>query len=120
MVHIQQEVTSHDAWHDLESIYKSQETAVAVMRKLWCTTAEEDDDIGKHLTKLKRYWEQLNMVQDNTFKLLEMLFKIAIITSLPVSWDNFTRAYISIEKEDSTVPRHHATSQEIIGTLKEE
>ena len=122
LVHIQQEATSHDAWHDLESIYedKSQETAVAVMRKLWRTTAEEDDDIGEHLTKLKRYWERLNMVKDNTFKLPEMLFKIAIITSLPVSWDNFTRAYISIQKEDSTDPRRHATSQEIIGTIKEE
>jgi gag-polypeptide of LTR copia-type/Integrase core domain/GAG-pre-integrase domain len=122
LVHIQQGGTSHTAWHNLESIYedKSQETAVAIIRNLWHTTAEEDDDIGEHLTKLKKYWERLNLVDDDNFKIPEVQFKIAIISSLPVSWDTFTRPYISTKKGDNTDSKVHATSQELIGTLKEE
>ena len=99
---------------------KSQETAVAIIRNLWHTTAEEDDDISEHLTTLKKYWERLNLVDDDNFKIPEVQFKIAIVSSLPPSWDNFTRPYISIRKGDSTDPKLMATSQELIGVLKEE
>ena len=36
-------------------------------RNLWHTTAEEDDDINKHLTNMKKYWEHLNLVEDERF-----------------------------------------------------
>jgi hypothetical protein len=106
----------------MEAIYedKSQETAVAIIRNLWHTTAEEDDDINEHLTTLKKYWERLNLVDDENFKIQEVQFKIAIVSSLPPSWDNFTRPYISIRKGDSTDLKLMATSQELIGVLKEE
>ena len=67
LVHIQHRSSSHTAWKNLEAIYedKSQETAVAVIRNLWHTTAGEDDDINKHLTTLKKYWERLNLVDDD-------------------------------------------------------
>lgn len=122
LVHIQHRSSSNQAWRNLEAIYedKSQETAVAIIRNLWHTTAEEDDDISEHLTTLKKYWERLNLVDDNNFKIPEVQFKIAIISSLPPSWDNFTRPYISIQKGDTADPKVHATSQELIGVLKEE
>jgi hypothetical protein len=122
IIHIQHGSTSHVAWKNLEAIYedKSQETAVAIIRNLWHTTAEEDDDINEHLTTLKKYWERLNLVDDDNFKIPEVQFKIAIVSSLPPSWDNFTRPYISIRKGDSTDPKLMATSQELIGVLKEE
>jgi len=122
LVHIQHRSSSHEAWRNLEAIYedKSQETAVAIIRNLWHTTAEEEDDISDHLTTLKKYWERLNLVDDNNFKIPEVQFKIAIISSLPPSWDNFTRPYISIQKGDNIDPKVHATSQELIGVLKEE
>src|SRR6266567_5157870 len=122
LVHIQHGSSSHIAWHNLEAIYedKSQETAIAVIQNLWHTIAEEDDDISDHLTTLKKYWERLNLVDDDNFKIPEVQFKIAIISSLLPSWDNFTRPYISIQKGDNSDPKIHATSQELIGVLKEE
>jgi gag-polypeptide of LTR copia-type len=73
LVHIQQGAPSSVAWKNLESIYedKSQETAVAIIRNLWHTTAEEEDDIGEHLTTLKKSWERLNLVDDDYFKIPE-------------------------------------------------
>ena len=122
IIHIQHGSSSYVAWKNLEAIYedKSQETAVAIIRNLWHTTAEEDDDISEHLTTLKKYWERLNLVDDSNFKIPEVQFKIAIVSSLPPSWDNFTRPYISIRKGDSLDPKLMATSQELIGVLKEE
>ena len=122
IIHIQHGSTSHVAWKNLEAIYedKSQETAVAIIRNLWRTMAEDEDDIGEHLTTLKKYWERLNLVDDDNFKIPEVQFKIAIVSSLPTSWDNFTQSYISIGKGDSSDPKLKVTSQELIGVLKEE
>jgi hypothetical protein len=60
------------------------------------------------------------LVDDSNFKILEVQFKIAIISFLPPSWDSFMRPYISIQKGDNSDPKIHATSQELIGVLKEE
>ena len=122
LVHIQHGATSNIAWKNLESIYedKSQETAVAIIRNLWHTTAEEEDDIGEHLTTLKKSWERLNLVDDDQFKIPEAQFKIAIISSLPPSWDTFTRPYITDQNRNNGDPKIHATSQELIGVIKEE
>ena len=80
IIHIQHGTTSHVAWKNLEAIYedKSQETAVAIIRNLWHTIAEEDDDVSEHLNTLKKYWERLNLVDDDNFKIPEVQFKIAI------------------------------------------
>jgi flagellin-specific chaperone FliS len=122
MVYIQHDSTSHIAWKNLEAIYedKSRETAVTIIHNLWHTTAEEEDDISKHLATLKKYWEHLNLVEDSNLKIPEVQFKIAIISSLPPSWDAITLPYISIHKDDNTDSRLHATSQELIEVLKEE
>ena len=122
IIHIQHGSTSYVAWKNLEAIYedKSQETAVAIIQNLWHTTAEEEDNISEHLNTLKKYWEHLNLDNDESFQILEVQFKIAIISSLPPSWDNFTQPYISIRKGDSGDPKLMATSQELIRVLKEE
>jgi hypothetical protein len=123
IIHIQHGSTSHVAWRNLEAIYedKSQETAVAIIHNLWHTQAEEEDVISEHLTNLKKYWEHLNLVDDPDFKIPETQFKIVIVSSLPISWDNFTRPYISsINKEDGAPITKNITSQEIIGVIKEE
>ena len=77
IIHIQHGSTSHVAWKNLEAIYedKSQETAIAVIRNLWHTIADEDDDIGEHLTSLKKYWERLNLVDDPNFRIPKVQFK---------------------------------------------
>ena len=69
---------------------------------------------------LVKFWECLNLVNDDNFRIPEVQFKITIISSLPLSWDNFTWPYISIQKGNTADPKVHATSQELIGVLKEE
>ncbi|KAF8231626.1 hypothetical protein L208DRAFT_1423496 [Tricholoma matsutake] len=100
-----EDLVSHDNWKKNDNytkhliiqnaIYedKSQETAIMIIQNLWHTTAKEGDDISEHLTTLKKYWEHLNLVNDNSFKILEVQFKITIISSLPMSWDTFTQPY---------------------------
>ena len=122
IIHIQHGSTSHVAWKNLEAIYedKSQETAVAIIRNLWHTIADEEDDISEHLTNLKKYWERLNLVDDPDFKIPETQFKIAIVSSLPESWDNFTRPYISMstnKENGATAITTKITSQELIGVI---
>jgi hypothetical protein len=60
------------------------------------------------------------LVDDSNFRIPEVQFKIAIISSLPMSWDSFTQPYISIRKGNNTNPKIHTMSQELIGVLKEE
>jgi len=121
LVHIQHSSTSHTAWHNLKAIYedKSQETAVAVIRNLWHTTSKEGDDISKHLTTLKSTGSILTWSM-TVISRSEVQFKIVIISSLPPSWDSFTQPYISVQKGDTADPKTNATSQELIGVLKEE
>ena len=70
IIHIQHSSTSHVAWKNLEVIYedKSQETAVAIIQNLWHTIAEEDDDVSEHLNTFTKYWERLNLVNNDNFK----------------------------------------------------
>ena len=123
IVHIQSDATSYKAWKSLEAIYedKSLQTAVAVIRNLWHTTADEDTNINDHLTTLKKYWERLNLVNDDNFKIPEIQFKIAIASSLPSSWDSFTEPYVGIYKDsDAGNLKQSVTSQEFIGIIKEQ
>ena len=60
------------------------------------------------------------MVNDSSFKIPEVQFKIAIVSPLPPSWDTFTQPYIGINKGDNTDPKLQVTPQELIGVLKEE
>ena len=122
IIHIQQNSTSNVTWSNLEAIYKdkSQETVVAVIHNLWHTTAKEEDDISEDLITLMKYWKHLNLVEDSSFKISEIQFKITIISSLPPSWDTFTSPYESVHKGDSTDPKLLVTSQELIRIPKEE
>lgn len=123
IIHIQQGSPSHVAWKNLEAIYedKSQETAIAIIHNIWHTVAKEGDNIDEHLTALKKYWERLNLVDDINFKIPEMQFKMTITSSLPDSWDPFTRPYINLlDKGDNVDPKLKVSSQELIGIIKEE
>ena len=68
----------------------------------------------------KKYWECLNLIDDERFWIAEVQFKIAIVSSLPSSWNSFTQPYISIRKDKSSDLKLRMTSQELIGVLKQE
>jgi hypothetical protein len=61
MMYISQSRTAHESWSNLEAIHdaKSHQTTIGIIRNLYRSTAEEDDNISDHLNKLKLYWERI-------------------------------------------------------------
>ena len=123
MVHVVQCTTAHAVWLNLEAIHESKghQTIVSIIRNLFHTKAEEGSNINDHLTKLKQYWERINQINEENFKILDTLFKIIISSSLPLSWDTFTESYVGSRKGlTETDPKKLMGSQQFIGILMEE
>ena len=123
MVHVGQCTTAHAVWESLEAIHESKghQTIVSIIRNLFHTKAEEGSNISEHLAKLKEYWERINQINEDNFKISDTLFKIIISSSLPLSWDTFTESYVGGRKGmTETDPKKLMGSQQFIGILMEE
>jgi hypothetical protein len=123
IVHIGQCKTAHAMWLSLEAIHESKDhqTIVAIIRNMLHAAAENNTDISEHLTKLKTYWDRIMTFGDDILLNPDLLFKIVISSSLPNSWDAFTEPYVGGRKGIvETDARKLMSSQEFIGTLKEE
>jgi hypothetical protein len=123
MVHIGLCSTTQKMWLNLEAIHKakSHHSAIANICNLLCVVADEDTNIGDHLMTLKTYWERVNLMTNDDFKLPDLYFKIIISSSLPSSWDIFTESYIGGQKgQVEKDPKKLMSSQEFIGIIKEE
>jgi gag-polypeptide of LTR copia-type len=123
MVHISQCRTAHECWTSLEAIHdaKSHQTTIGIIRNLYRASAEDGDNIAKQLNKLSRYWERINLIADDDFKVLDNQFKVLISSSLPAEWDTFTEAYVGRRKDiPETDPKKLMSSQQFIGIIKEE
>ena len=88
--------TAYAIWQSLEAMHetKGHQTIIGIIRNLFRTIAEEDTNISEHLNALKSYWERLNMIDDDDFKISDKFFKVMISSSLPITWDTFTEAYV--------------------------
>jgi hypothetical protein len=83
--------------------------------------ADDNDDIVDHLTCLKKQWEQLNVLNDEDFRITDVQFKMIITSSLPCAWDVFTEPYVGGRKGTvNKEPKKLTSSQEFIGIIKEE
>ena len=123
MVHVSQCTTAQAIWESLEAVHESKghQTIVSIIRNLFHTKAEEDSDINEHLNKLKQYWERINQMNEEDFRISDVLFKIIISSSLPLSWDTFTESYVGGRKGITEIdPKKLMGSQQFIGILKEE
>ena len=123
MVHIGQCLTAHDIWLNLEAVHESKghQMAIAITWNLFHQVAEENTNVIEHLSTLKTYWERLNMVGDDDFKLTDLQFKVIISSSLPHEWDQFMEPYVSRRKgEKDADPKKKMSSQQFISILKEE
>ena len=123
MVHISQSRNAHNSWSNLEAVHdaKSHQTTIAIIRNLYCTSAEEGNNISEHLNKLKRYWECINLMADDNFKISNNQFKVLISSSLPAAWDSFTEGYVGHRRDvPETDPKKLMSSQQFIGIIKEE
>jgi hypothetical protein len=92
--------SAHEMWKSLEIYHGSQgpmgskTTPAAQWRKLFSITAEEGDNIIKHLDKLKQCRDQITFdaLGGKRFEISDSLFSTIIATSLPSSWDSFTES----------------------------
>ena len=123
MIHIDHCEYSAEMWKCLEAIHESHghQMTTAYIHNLWHTITAKGNDIPEHLGKLRKYYQNVNCIADEDFKLSNKLFKVTISSSLPASWDTFTEPYVggragAINKD----PNNRITSQELIGLLKEE
>ena len=96
MINVTHLHTAREMWTSLEAVHESKghQYAIALMRALFRTCAEEGDDLIEHLNKLKEMWEKLNILNNDHFKVSDMQFKTIITSSLPQSWDIFTDPYV--------------------------
>ena len=123
MVHVSRLDTAHEIWTSLEAIHETRghQVAISIQRTLFRMCAQDDDNIVEHLTKLKKQWERLNMLDDEDFRITDTQFKTIIASSLPKSWDTFTDPYVGRRKgTPETDPKKLTSSQEFIGIIKEE
>jgi gag-polypeptide of LTR copia-type len=78
LIYIERKPTSYDMWQSLLDVYetKSHQTIVAVIRNLLHSTATDQDNILNHVITLKKYWECINLMDDDNFKILDIFFKV--------------------------------------------
>ena len=100
MVHVGKCKTAKAMWDSLEAVHESKghQMIVSIIQNLFHTKADEDSDINNHLTQLKNYWERINQMDKENFKISDVLFKIIISSLLPLSWDTFTESYMGGRK----------------------
>ena len=123
IVHVGQNTTASAIWQSLEAVHESKghQTIIAIVRNLFQTKADEETNITEHLNHLKIYWERINKIDDEDFRIPDPLFKAIISTSLPLSWDTFTESYVGGQKGlNANDPKKRMNSQQFIGIIKEE
>jgi len=100
MVHVSQLDTAHKIWKSLEAIHETRDyqVAISIQCNLFQQSATDNDDLIEHLTKLKREWERLNILDNDDFRITDIQFKTMIASSLPQSWDAFAEPYVGHRK----------------------
>jgi gag-polypeptide of LTR copia-type len=80
LIYIERKTTSYNMWQSLLNVYetKSHQTIVAVIQNLFHSTATDQDNILDHVITLKKYWECINLMDDNDFKISDIFFKVIL------------------------------------------
>ena len=79
--------TAKAMWESLEAVHetKGHQTIVPIIQNLFHTKEDENSNIGECLNLLKKYWECINQLDEEDFKISDVLFKVIISSSLPTS-----------------------------------
>ena len=85
MVHVSRLNTACEIWKSLEAIHETRDyqVAISIQQNLLSQCATNDDDLIEHLTKLKRDWEHLNILDNEDFHITDIQFKTIVAASLP-------------------------------------
>ena len=71
-------------WKNLEDIHelKGHTTAITINQNLFHTITEEGSNISGHLTKMKEYFECINMIGNEDFLITDNFFKVILVSLL--------------------------------------
>jgi len=121
-VHTEGCTTTHEMWKTLKGMFKtpSQQDYTEQLCIIFETRATEGTNILDHLTNLKQTWNKVHIFSEKHKLLDNILFKHIIASTLPCSWDEFTRPYVQgcIDKTNRD-PNRHIDSQALIGLIKQ-
>ena len=122
IIHVGQCSTSQAMWDSLEAVHESKghQTIVSIIWNLFHMKVDEDSDINGHLNQLKQYWERINQMNEDNFKISDVLFKIIISLSLLLSWDTFMEPYVGGWKGVIETDPKKLMGLQFISILKEE
>lgn len=89
-------VTSRDVWRKLETIYQSKGPArkATLLKQLMLHRMEEDGDVREHVA---RFFDAVDKLRDMEVKVNPDVLAIALLYSLPPSYENFR---VAIESRD--------------------
>jgi hypothetical protein len=120
MVHINKCKTAFNIWRSLEGVHdnKGHQALIVYTRTLYHLATEEGNNIHNHLNKMKEGHECINIMGNACLNIVDDTFKILICQLLPLTWDNFTDAYISSQTFTSEDPCTAVSLQQFIGILK--
>ena len=116
MVHIIGAMTASEMWNQLTTVKEARGDlgVLATRRALYRTVADDSFEMADHISKLRRYQEELHIMGSHV---ADEEFAIILISSLPDSWDVFTSAYLATKADSTSKP---LTSHELIAILLEE
>ena len=123
LIYIEHKPISYNMQQSLLNVYetKSYQTIITVTQNPFHSTATDQDNILDYVITLKKYWEHINLMNDDDFKISDIFFKLILSSSLPESWDTFMEPYVGVCKGvDKNNLKKTLSSQEFIDILKEE
>ena len=119
--------TAHATWENLRKYHELSLYQIWIdkCRVLELMKAKEGDNIPEHLMKVKKQWETIKLFGKERYQKMfnDTMFKKAIVTSLPRSWDSFCASYVKCFLDDnpeSIDARQRIDAQELLGTISQE
>jgi len=121
-VHTEGCSTTYKVWKTLKGMFEtpSQQDYTEQLCIIFETRATKGTNILDHLTKLKQTWNKVHIFSKKCKLLDDVLFKHIIVSTLPLSWDKYTRPYVQgcIDKTNKDLNRH-IDSQALIRLIKQ-
>jgi hypothetical protein len=76
MVHVTRLKTASEIWTSLRAIHETKDygSAITIQRGLFALYAKEGADVIQHLSKLKKQWERLNVLDNTSFHIPDRQF----------------------------------------------
>jgi len=121
-VHTEGCINAHKMYKTLKGMFEtpSQQDYTEHLHIIFETRATEGSNILDHLTKLKQTWNKVHIFSEKCKLEDDALFKRIIASTLPRSWDEYTKPYVQgCVDETNKDPNKLVDIQSLIGMIKQ-